>query len=623
MAANLDKSSDPKNTLFSYSAGLVGALMVIGLISRAYMWFSPNLSLTGILAYMRRILYFSYYDFLILISFAALMFIGSALAHKRVMLRKLFKIAAMVFATVYGLLLIINVIAVHWISTPLTYQWIYYADLGRSVTPQMALQSVINIQSVTILLVGIVVGLATFCLVKHVAGRRLLVTSVLFIGIYIILSMGHPPKRDAFRDAISNPMTELIASAFAAYDQNIGSLKTEAIDPSYHINRPDVHNPIPIGGKRPNIILIVLESVSAKVVYDRAKVRKSLPNIASLADRGTLFSNAYAPMAESTRAIFTMLSSRYPLLTFRPETYTLSGKKFTSVANRLSDAKYDTAFFMGGEFAFQAVDRFLVDKGFDDLIDVENAGCSSVRQLDNPRFKNIAGIPTPCLVDAFFAWQRQRGDEPYFAIIWANDTHFPYFPKREGLIDSQQKYMASVQDVDAEIGRLVAHLQSEGDLENTVIIITSDHGEAFGEHGNVMHGTTMFEEEVHIPLIVSGPSIDKGTVISRLVNQVDFAPMILDLAKAEPEPSWQGSSPFQAAKARNLYFAATRKGNQAGIRIGDLKYMFNQRTGGFRKFNLARDPGEKQQLPVGEAEKRRVVDMIAAWAQYSEKLNRK
>lgn len=600
---------------------LVAFLLVVGLYSRGYLWYVHDVVTADPISFVRRIIFFSYYDFIVLTFVTSIFFLLVWVAAKLPSFAGFIKTTAIAYTVLHAALLITNIIAVEQISTPLTIQWLYYFDLGRSITPQMAVGSVLNFKSVSAMLVGILLGLFVFFTAKKLGHWSISLVLILVITVPVITFSAKPPKRDAYRDAVSNPISTIASSANAALKSDVRNRSSSLVDDSYHVGKK--HEPTKsnsLGLERPNILVIVLESVSAKAVYERKKVREELTNIRKLSENGIVFTNFYTPVAQSTRAIFAMLTSRYPVLGFRPETSTLAKEQFTTNANLLAQNGYQTAFFMGGEFAFQGVDSFLEGKGFQKLVDVENAGCGQIRLGQNPKLKNISGIPTPCLFDNFVEWQRTADQRPYFAILWANDTHFPYFPENDALTKKKEKYAAAVQDVDKSIGELMGQLSKSGKLDNTVVIITSDHGEAFGEHGNVMHGTTIYEEEVHIPLIISHPSIGRQQTIDSLTSLIDLPPLTADLAALPPDPSWQGASPLRLSGKRNLYFAANLKRFLSGVRIGQFKYTLDQQSAEISKVNLIKDPMEKDPTLVESSEKENIFNMIAAWAQYNDNL---
>ena len=102
-------------------------------------------------------------------------------------------------------------------------------------------------------------------------------------------------------------------------------------------------------------------------------------------------------------------------------------------------------------------------------------------------------------------------------------------------------YDEEIAHVDAEVGRLFAGLQERGLWDDALIVLTSDHGEAFFEHGRWEHGSSMFDEVVSIPLLIRGPGVRPGR-ISAPTSLTDITPTILDALSIEPDASFHGVS---------------------------------------------------------------------------------
>lgn len=104
-------------------------------------------------------------------------------------------------------------------------------------------------------------------------------------------------------------------------------------------------------------------------------------------------------------------------------------------------------------------------------------------------------------------------------------------------------YWAMIDLIDAQFGRLLNYLEESGQLEDTLIIFTSDHGESLGDHGIYLKGPYFYECNVHVPLIIAWPGkIPSGKVSDALVELVDLAPTLCDAAGIEKSPGMQGRS---------------------------------------------------------------------------------
>lgn len=134
------------------------------------------------------------------------------------------------------------------------------------------------------------------------------------------------------------------------------------------------------------------------------------------------------------------------------------------------------------------------------------------------------------LMDALRLHYAQEGERPVLARF-----------SEEGSRYLQALYDAEIRGVDDEFRRLCEFMMKRGDWENSVVAFTSDHGEGFGEHGNYYHGNSLFDELIHVPLIIGGGGIERGRV-SHSVNHFDLFPTLVDLAGGEVPDYVQGSA---------------------------------------------------------------------------------
>jgi tetratricopeptide (TPR) repeat protein len=205
----------------------------------------------------------------------------------------------------------------------------------------------------------------------------------------------------------------------------------------------------------------------------------------------------------------------------------------TTLAERLKGAGYRTGAVVGSVVLERSVG---LDQGFDqydDRIDVRPTESVAVADLQRPASAVTSGA---------VAWLKSAGGTPWF--LWAHyyDPHLPYSPPApHGAATAGRPYDGEIAFVDAEIGRLLASI----DRARTVVVVTADHGESLGEHGEPDHGYFLYDSTLHVPLLVSGP-LGQGRaaprVVAEQVRSVDIAPTIAALAGLGPEPSADGES---------------------------------------------------------------------------------
>jgi lipoteichoic acid synthase len=133
--------------------------------------------------------------------------------------------------------------------------------------------------------------------------------------------------------------------------------------------------------------------------------------------------------------------------------------------------------------------------------------------------------------------------------------------------------------------------------DNTLIVITGDHGEAFGEHGQMVHGFSVYDEEVHVPLIfVNDKLFPRGMRIDRIGRQIDIAPTILGLLGYEEPPQWQGVNLFADNSPERAYLFSTSGNFSLGFVEGNFKYIHDFDRNTDELYDLAHDPAETHDL---------------------------
>jgi len=159
-------------------------------------------------------------------------------------------------------------------------------------------------------------------------------------------------------------------------------------------------------------------------------------------------------------------------------------------------------------------------------------------------------------------------------------------------------YDSKIYEIDREIERLVDTLKNEGLMNKTILIITADHGNEFMDHGNIGHGSSLYDEVIHVPLIIWIPG-SKAKEVSSLVQSIDIMPTILDLIGINIPNQVQGVSLLPLIEGKNISLNEYVYGETfkylSSIRSSNWKYIIN--LGGIEElYNLEKDPMEKNNL---------------------------
>lgn len=214
--------------------------------------------------------------------------------------------------------------------------------------------------------------------------------------------------------------------------------------------------------------------------------------------------------------------------------------------------------------------------------------------------------------------ERVDARKPLFAYQHYDDAHAPYDlgGKRESAFES---YLGEVEGVDRQLGRLLDFLDSHSLTNRTTIILTADHGEAFGEHNKQFHATTLYEELLHVPLLVRIPGVAPRR-IDVPVSLVDIAPTILDGYGLPTPGGFMGQSLVPLLRANKPLplgrplVAESDRGHRAMIFPDNVKIIADDKLHTVEVFDLGRDPGELENLadtqPDLTTQRRALIDVF-------------
>jgi choline-sulfatase len=256
------------------------------------------------------------------------------------------------------------------------------------------------------------------------------------------------------------------------------------------------------GGQRPDLLLITIDTLRA----DRVG-RGLTPALDDLAARGMHFTQARATVPLTLPSHVSILTGALPPVHGVREngTHLFTGTP-RSVARELKEAGYQTAAFVG---AYVLDRRFGLADGFDHYDDQITRDPSAVLRLEAER-------PANEVVDRALAWLQgaKDRDDPVFSWVHLYDPHAPH----------DESYDADVKFADAQVGRLLQEVQRLS--RQPIVIVTGDHGESLGEHGERTHGMLLYEAALRVPLIIAGPEI-AAAQRDGPVSLADVAPTLL------------------------------------------------------------------------------------------------
>lgn len=292
--------------------------------------------------------------------------------------------------------------------------------------------------------------------------------------------------------------------------------------------------------KPPNFILITVDTMRADRMGFLGSQLGLTPNLDSLARQSAVFSRAYAHVPLTTPSHATILTGTYPQFNHVGDLGAPLSKDLPDLAEILEKRGYRTAAFVGS----QVLDpKGAAAPGFDRGFEVYDAGFHS-RRTGEDRYSSEERRAA-AVVDHALAWlKRTPRTTSFFLWVHLYDPHDPFEPPEP----FKTKYAAAPYDgeiayVDAALGRLFARLKAQGIYERAIIAVVADHGEALGEHGEESHGFFLYDETVHVPLLIKLPNErSAGRRVDVRVGLVDVAPTLLEVAGIPAPASMQGVS---------------------------------------------------------------------------------
>lgn len=456
-----------------------------------------------------------------------------------------------------------------------------------------------------------------------------------------------------FRNRLPSPLVAL--ALLAAAGLGISALMKPGL-----VLHPSLSSK-PVAGK-PNVILIVMDTVRASQLSVYGYSRKTSPNLEKFASGATRFANLSAAgdwTLPSHASMFTgMYVRRHGAHNQKNfEARPLSPKADT-LAELLSKRGFATAAVVSNAAAVSK--SFNLDQGFEHFDQAWNrwaigwyATWSYTLRATVSRFRSVmppelysdcrpAGLINAAAINLIDDFRTRK--QPFFLFLNYMDAHIPYvssgafvhdYGPRGSLFSPQRfrqmktglhrgrrpadpkemkglvaRYDAGISTLDQELGKLFEYLRKTGVYDNTLIVITADHGEAFGEHGTMEHGgASVYQDQVHVPLIIKYPDDNERRVVRSPVSHVDLAPTVLDTLGYGVPGNMDGISlrRMDESESRTVFSEmyphawSARSGSerfrysrQAAF-AGDRKLIWS--ANGMRElYDLSADPAEKHNL---------------------------
>ncbi|MBD3220970.1 sulfatase-like hydrolase/transferase [bacterium] len=396
-----------------------------------------------------------------------------------------------------------------------------------------------------------------------------------------------------------------------------------------------------------SVLLIVIDTVGARYLGAHTPGLGNSPTIDRLAREGVHFTRCSSVAPWTQPVVASLITSRMPSEHGVRHIFDTLDREHTTLAEHLKRRGLRT----GGVIShFVIGDELGYGQGFD--------------TYDDEPVGDHRSITSAEVTDHAIAALERFGDAPYFLFVHYFDPHWyfnhhPQFDETSGYdgdllpgmdiadlramrdeLDAEDVayleglYREEIAFTDHHVGRLLARLEELGRRDDTVVVLTADHGEEFMQHGWIGHTATLYEELIHVPLIVHAPGRYEARRIDERVSILDIMPTVLDLQGLAPDPGWRGVSlapalrgeaipPDRTLLAEVSYISpqgwpsgdgeVKRYYKTAAIE-GDHKLVHDLVDGSWEFYHLATDPLEQDDLwNPDDPVQRALLEKLHAW----------
>jgi len=391
-----------------------------------------------------------------------------------------------------------------------------------------------------------------------------------------------------------------------------------------------------------NIILVVIDALRADHLGCYGYPLETTPNLDALAQAGVRFEECYTPVSWTKPSVASLMTSLYPGQHGAVRGGDILPEEVVTLAELFREAGWNTAGFVTNPhlksiFNYnQSFDFFNDSLTRDKIFEIairEVPFYPIIRTLSGKTFDLTDRDRADLLNRKVFSWLELNQEGDFFVYLHYMDPHAPYDPpgKYKGIFravpgDEASRavslYDGEIRFVDNAIGELIDRLRILGIYERTAIIVTSDHGEAFGEHGDFGHGHTIYQDQLHVPLIIKYPSSSSAMVVYEPVSTLDILPTLLDLIMRPAAAVGVGviltrmmeeKEPVSGDES-DLYFdlenfngsavisGVIKDGRWKYIRTGKSPLRLVKPGGGEELYDLEADPGETNNLLLQDSE---------------------
>jgi arylsulfatase A-like enzyme len=375
------------------------------------------------------------------------------------------------------------------------------------------------------------------------------------------------------------------------------------------------------GPKGPNVVFVCFETLRSDHLGCYGYRRNTTPYIDRLAGESVVFERAYATSSWTLPSVHSMMTSLYQSSHGVIDENHRLAPSFITFAELMKNRGYQTSGFIAAPF----LESFY---GFNQGFDLYDESLS--RSKHSLSHKSIT---SPGLTKSAISWLRKNQKRKFFLFLQYWDPHYDYIPPPpydtqfdpdysgdiDGTeIEGSQKinprmnprdlehlvalYDGEIRWTDMHFGKIIEALRTMGLFEDTILVVVGDHGDEFLDHGGSTHKKTLYDEVIHVPLIIKIPGTQGSPRITTTVSTVDILPTVLELLKMKPPAGIDGTSLIgilQGQEARHPEHVYSELAPNLTASIGSQwKAIFNSDMNTFELFDMKNDPEERKNKSV-------------------------
>ncbi len=369
-------------------------------------------------------------------------------------------------------------------------------------------------------------------------------------------------------------------------------------------------------GVNHNVVIVILEGIQYSYTSLADKQNNLTPFLSTLAEQGVEFVNARSTVTHTTKALFALLTGRFPSASQDIAEAVPAVKPYASIATIVKgQLNFRTAFFQSAKGNFESRPGLVYNLGFDKFWARDD--------LDDPnRFLGYLACDEFSMLAPITEWIK-ADDKPFLLTILCSVSHDPYEVPQwfaEPAKEPVERYRQVVSYTDKFLAALDLELAKLNLIDKTIVCVIGDHGEAFGEHSLQGHEWIAFDEVLRIPWVIRAPSLVESKMkIAEPVCSIDLTPTLLTLLGFDTT-----SAGFDGVNAlghipdnRKVHFSGWMQQGPAGFVKGSWKFIYNPADKIVTTYDLSTDPLEQNRIELDKQQSEKIIDEMVVWRKNS------